>query len=147
MLHKDVFIEMICDGIHLCPEMIQLLFEVKGPDHIMLITDSMRAAGMPDGVYELGGLPATVKDGCARLANGRVAGSTLLFYNALRRVRTLTELPLAQLVKTTAWNQARSLGIRGLGKIKRGFCADFVRLDCDLTPVATWVDGTLKWKR
>ena len=147
MLHKDVFIEMICDGIHLCPEMIQLLFEVKGPDHIMLITDSMRAAGMPDGIYELGGLPATVKDGCARLANGRVAGSTLLFYNALRRVRVLTELPLAQLVKTTAWNQARSLGIRGLGKIERGFCADFVRLNNDLTPVATWVDGVQKWKR
>ena len=146
MLHKDVFIEMICDGIHLCPEMIQLLFEVKGPDHIMLITDSMRAAGMPDGVYELGGLPATVKDGCARLANGRVAGSTLLYYNALRRVRALTELPLAQLVKTTAWNQARSLGIHGIGKIERGFCADFVRLDNDLTPVATWVDGVKKWE-
>ena len=127
--------------------MIQLLFQVKGVDHIMLITDSMRAAGMPDGVYELGGLPATVKDGCARLANGRVAGSTLLFYKGLQRVRKLTELPLAQLVKTTAWNQARSLGIDGIGKIARGFNADFVRLDSTLAPVATWVDGRLAWSR
>ncbi|MBP5638736.1 MAG: N-acetylglucosamine-6-phosphate deacetylase [Victivallales bacterium] len=147
MLHKDVFIEMICDGIHLCPEMIQLLFQVKGVDHIMLITDSMRAAGMPDGVYELGGLPATVKDGCARLANGRVAGSTLLYYKGLQRVRRLTELPLAQLVKTTAWNQARSLGIDGIGKIARGFNADFVRLDSTLEPVATWTDGRRAWSR
>lgn len=145
MLHKDVFIEMICDGIHLCPEMIQLLFEVKGADRIMLITDSMRAAGMPDGIYELGGLPATVKDGCARLANGRVAGSTLLFYKALQRVRKLTELPLKELVKTCAWNQASSLGIEGIGKIARGFSADLVRLDSSLTPVEVWVDGVSKW--
>jgi len=146
MLHKDVFIEMICDGIHLCPEMIQLLFQVKGVGHIMLITDSMRAAGMPDGIYELGGLPATVKDGCARLANGRVAGSTLLFHKALQRVRKLTELPLAQLVKTTAWNQARSLGIPGIGKIQHGFNADFVRMNSALEPLAVWVDGKQKWK-
>lgn len=147
MLHKDVFIEMICDGIHLCHEMIQLLFNVKGVERIMLITDSMRAAGMPDGVYELGGLPATVKDGCARLANGRVAGSTLLFYKALQRVRKLTELPLAQLVKTTGWNQARSLGIPGIGKIARGFNADFVQMDESLVPVKTWLDGELAWSR
>jgi N-acetylglucosamine-6-phosphate deacetylase len=67
MLHDDIYIEMICDKIHLCPEMIQLLFKVKGCDKIMLITDAMRAAGMPDGKYDLGGMTATVKGGCARL--------------------------------------------------------------------------------
>lgn len=145
MLHKDVFIEMICDGIHLCPEMIRLLFEVKGCEHIMLITDSMRAAGMPDGVYELGGLPATVRNGCARLANGRVAGSTLLFYKGLQRVKKLTELPLSQLVKTTSWNQARSLGITGIGKIERGFNADFVKMNAALEPIQVWLDGRPVW--
>ena len=141
MLHKDMFVELICDGVHLCPEMIQLLFEVIGCERIMLITDSMRAAGMPDGDYELGGLPVTVRDGCARIANGRVAGSTLLFHQGLQRVRRLTQLPLAQLVKTTAWNQARSLGFSDRGKIEPGFRADLVRMSADLEPKQVWVAG------
>ena len=141
LLHKDVFVELICDGVHLCPEMIQLLFEVIGCERIMLITDSMRAAGMPDGDYELGGLPVTVRDGCARIANGRVAGSTLLFHRGLQRVRRLTQLPLAQLVKTTAWNQARSLGFADRGKIAPGFRADLVQMSADLEPKQVWVAG------
>ena len=141
MLHQDMFVELICDGVHLCPEMIQLLFEVIGCERIMLITDSMRAAGMPDGDYELGGLPVTVRDGCARIANGRVAGSTLLFHQGLQRVRRLTQLPLAQLVKTTAWNQARSLGFTDRGKIAPGFRADLVRMTPELEPKQVWVAG------
>ena len=145
LLHRDVFVELICDGVHLCPEMIQLLFMVKGCDQIMLITDSMRAAGMPDGDYSLGGLPVVVSNGCARLKTGQVAGSTLLFHEGLKRVRALTGLPLSQLVKTCAWNQARSLNITGIGKIAPGFHADLAVLDHDLNPAQTWVGGTLRW--
>ncbi len=146
LLHKDVFLEIICDGVHLCPEMIQLIFEVRGCDHVMLITDSMRAAGMPDGEYTLGGLEVVVKDRCARLKTGPVAGSTLLFHDGLRHVRNLTGLPLKELVKTTSWNQARSLNIPDIGKIEPGFRADFAILNRDLQPVSTWVDGRELWR-
>jgi len=143
LLHDDVFIEMICDKIHLCPEMIQLLFKIKGPDKIMLITDAMRAAGMPDGKYDLGGMTAIVRDGCARLASGAVAGSTLLYYHGLRNVHDITGLPLKELIKTTSWNQARSLGLPKLGKITPGFIADLFIMNSDFSPHKVFVDGKL----
>jgi N-acetylglucosamine-6-phosphate deacetylase len=143
LLHDDVFIEMICDKIHLCPEMIQLLFKIKGPDKIMLITDAMRAAGMPDGKYDLGGMTAIVRDGCARLASGAVAGSTLLYYQGLRNVHDITGLPLKELIKTTSWNQARSLGLPKLGKITPGFIADLFIMNSDFSPHKVFVDGKL----
>ena len=67
LLHDDVYAELICDKLHISPAMIQLVFKVKGPDHVVLITDAMRAAGMPDGEYDLGGLPVIVSGGAARL--------------------------------------------------------------------------------
>ena len=141
MLHKDVFVELICDGRHLCPEMIKLLFDVKGCDHIILITDAIRATNMPDGEYDLGGIIATVRDGCARTPAGRMAGSTLEYYQGLRRVVDTTGLPLSELIKTTSWNQAKSLGLENLGKIEPGFTADLVVLNKDFSPAAVWVNG------
>jgi N-acetylglucosamine-6-phosphate deacetylase len=121
--------------------MIQLLFKVKGCDKIMLITDAMRAAGMPDGKYDLGGMTATVKDGCARLASGAVAGSTLLYFQGLRNVYEITGLPLKELIKTTSWNQAKSLNLGKLGKIEPGFIADFALLNSDFNPAELFVNG------
>lgn len=141
LLHKDVLIEMICDKIHLCPEMIQLLFDIKGTEKIMLITDAMRGAGMPDGKYDLGGMTATIRDGCARLDSGAVAGSTLLYYQGLRNVYEITGLSLKELVKTTSWNQARSLGLEKLGKIEPGYIADIVICNNDFSPSMIFVDG------
>jgi N-acetylglucosamine-6-phosphate deacetylase len=143
LLHKDVFIEIICDGIHLCREMIQLLFNIKGADKIMLITDAMRGAGMPDGDYDLGGLKSTIRNGCARLSSGVVAGSTLLFYQGLRNAYEITGLPLKELIKTTSWNQAVSLGMGNIGKIAPGFIADIVILNDDFSPDKVIVDGKL----
>jgi len=141
MLHDDIYVEMICDLIHLSPEMIQLLFKVKGCDKIILITDAMRAAGMPDGKYDLGGMMATVKDGCARLPSGAVAGSTLLYFQGLRNVHKITGLPLKELIKTTSWNQAKSLNLGKLGKIEAGFIADLVLLNSDFSPAKVFVNG------
>lgn len=128
LLHDDVDTELICDGVHLCDEMIRLLFKVRPIERLLLITDSMRACGMPDGEYSLGGLPVAVHGGCARLATGQVAGSTLNYPEGLRRVARLTGLPLPQLIQTTSYNQARSLGLRDRGKIEPGFAADIAVL-------------------
>ena len=67
LLLDEVRLELICDKLHVSPEMIALTFKVKGAERIMLISDAMRASGMPDGEYTLGGLPVIVRDGAARL--------------------------------------------------------------------------------
>ena len=137
----DTLVEIITDGIHLVPEMIELIFALKPCDSIMLITDAMRGAAMPDGDYDLGGLPVKVIGGKAQLHDGTVAGSTLQLHRGFRRVRELTGLPLQDLVKTTGWNQARSLGFAGLGRIEAGAAADLVVLDEAMQQVQVWLDG------
>ena len=145
MFRKDTMPEMICDGVHLRPEIVKFLFEVIGPERIMLITDSMCAAGLDDGEYSLGGLPVVVRDGCARLTTGAVAGSTLVFDQGVRNVCKWTGLPLKEIVRTTAYNQARSLGFTDIGKLEAGFRANFVKLSRELYPQAAWIGGQMKW--
>jgi N-acetylglucosamine-6-phosphate deacetylase len=147
LLHQDVYVEMICDKLHLCPDMIKLVFSNKDLNHILLITDAMRAAGMPDGESSLGGLPVIVKDGAARLAsNGALAGSTLQICDALRNVYEITGLPLEQLVRTTSLNQANSLGLEKVGRLVPGYCADIVVLDERFKVQKTFVDGELRYE-
>ncbi len=145
LTHDDVYIEFICDKLHICPEMIALVFSIKGCDRIQLITDAMRAAGMPDGESSLGGLPVIVKDGAARLkSNGALAGSTLKINAALRNVAEITGYPLSELVKTTSWNQACALGLRGVGRLEPGYCADITILNGDFEVEKVFVDGVEK---
>ena len=97
---------------------------------------------MPDGEYEIGGLPLILKDGAARLAsNGALAGSVLVMNKALKNVYEITGLPLAQLIKTTSYNQACSLGLSKLGRIEPGYCADIAVLDSDFEVCQVWVNG------
>ncbi|MBR0460255.1 MAG: N-acetylglucosamine-6-phosphate deacetylase [Victivallales bacterium] len=148
LLEPDVAIEMICDKIHLAPDMIRLCFQVKNIDKILLITDCMEATGLPDGDYQLGGLAVVVKDGAARLkSNNALAGSTLQMNRALQNVFEVTGLPLKELVKTTSWNQARNLGLSGIGKVEAGYTADLTVLDANFHVQATFVDGALKFQR
>ena len=147
LLDQDVFIEMICDKLHLCPDMIKLIFSLKRIDRIQLITDAMRAAGMPDGESSLGGLAVIVKDGAARLAsNGALAGSTLQICDALRNVYEITGLPLKELIKTTSLNQAEALGLEKLGKIAPGYYADIVVLNDNFKVSKAFVDGELRYQ-
>ena len=146
LLDDDVYVEMICDGVHLCDPMIQLIARMKGPWRMMLITDAMRACAMPDGDYSLGGLPVVVKDGCARLTTGQVAGSTLRYPDGLKRLVRLTGLPLSEAVRATSLNQAESLHLGKRGKIERGFIADIVLLDRELDVQKTICNGILKWE-
>ena len=147
-LYDDkTYIEMICDKIHLCPDMIALAFKVKPIDKILLITDAMEATGLPDGDYQLGGLAVVVSDGAARLAsNGALAGSTLQFNTAFKNVAEVTGKPLCQLVKATSYNQACNLGIKNLGKIEEGFIADMTVLDDEFAVNQVYLDGVCKFK-
>ena len=142
LLHDDVFAELICDKLHISPAMIQLVFKVKGADHVVLITDAMRAAGMPDGEYSLGGLPVIVSEGAARLKEGgALAGSTLQICDALKNVCEVTGMALCELVRTTSDNQAQALDLGKIGRIEPGYAADLVLLDDDFKVLSTFVDG------
>jgi N-acetylglucosamine-6-phosphate deacetylase len=135
---------MICDKVHLCPEMIALVFEKKPVDAILLITDSMRASHLPDGPSSIGGLEVVVKNGEARLAsNGALAGSMLRMNHALKNVFEITKRPLCDLIQTTSYNQAVELGIGNrYGRIEAGYVADLTVLDVKTFDVKTvFVEG------
>ena len=152
LIADDVRTEIICDGVHLSDAMIRLVAKAKGPDGAMLITDAMRAAACPDGLYDLGGLRVRVERGRATLADvpfdpkatvSNVAGSVALFPECFRRWVRICGFPLCEAVKAAGWNQLRSLGIRDRGDIAPGQRADFAILDSDFAPVATIVGGRM----
>lgn len=146
-LDTTIRAEMICDKVHLCPDMLATAFKVLTPDRIMMITDSLACSGLPDGPSQLGGLPIMVKNGEARLLSGNLAGSTLNYSLGVRNIRQITGLPLSEIVKATSWNQAQSLGLSDRGKIAPGFAADFVLLGDDFLVQQTFVDGVCKFTR
>lgn len=143
LIDAGLMLELICDFIHLCPDMLRLVFQIVPIERLMLITDSMAASWVSEGEVWLGGLAVVVKEGAARLKDGgALAGSALRYNDGLRNIATLVPLPLHQLVKTTSWNQARSLGLPDLGKLEPGFFADIVILNPDFSVWKTLVDGT-----
>lgn len=141
LLDDGVLIEVITDTIHLCPDMIELVFKHRSCDQLMIITDSIAASHLGDGTYPLGDTVITVRDGAARIPAGNLAGSILQFHHGLKHVAGLTGLPLNQLAKTTAANQARSLGLRDRGAIRPGLLADLTLLDRDFAVQAVFVGG------
>ncbi len=147
LLDPTVNLEMICDTIHLCEDMIDLVFRLHSLDHIMLITDSIKASHLRDGQYPQGRSHIIVKDGAARIPEGNLAGSTLQFHHGLRHASRITGLPLNDLVKTTSTNQAVSLGLTDRGEIRPGLLGDIVLLTKDFEVEMTFVGGELKYQR
>ncbi|MGA1869755.1 MAG: N-acetylglucosamine-6-phosphate deacetylase [bacterium] len=142
LLDDDTGVEIICDRIHLCPEMIELIFKVKPIEKIMLITDSTSASGCDDGIYTMGGLEVKLEKGSVRLvSNGTLAGSTVRFNTALKNAYEITTLSLTQLVKTTSLNQAYALGLKKTGKLEPGYYADIVILNHEFVPTTVFVNG------
>ncbi len=142
LLDDSLKLEIICDGIHLCPAMLRLLFKLVPIDRLMLITDSIAASWLGDGETTLGGCSVSVKNGIARLKeSGALAGSTLRYHDGVKNVFEITGQPLHQIVKTTSWNQAQSLGLAHFGKLEPGFHADIVLLNDDFSVWKTFVGG------
>jgi N-acetylglucosamine-6-phosphate deacetylase len=141
LLDDTVMIELICDTIHLCPDMIRLTFKHRSCHQIMLITDSIAAAHLGDGRYPLHDGEIIVKDGAARIPAGNLAGSIVTFDEGLRNVVRLTGLPLNELAKTCSANQARSLKLKDRGRIQQGLLADLTLLTPELDVVAVYVGG------
>lgn len=110
-LEGDKYGELISDGVHISPEMIRLATRAKGVDRITLISDSVAAAGYPDGYYAVGGLPIVVKDGIARtIENGALAGSTLSLDRAVNLFAEFCGLPLSEAILAATKNPAMQVG-------------------------------------
>ena len=135
--------EMICDGVHIHPSVVRATFKMLGADRIVLISDSMRAAGMPDGQYTLGGLDVNVADGRAPLVgSGALAGSATNLMECMKRVVKKMGIPLETAVACASANPAKCLGIDGeYGSIEPGKRGNVVLLDHDLELKAVVKDG------
>ncbi len=125
--------ELICDGIHVHPAMVRAAFRLFGDDRIILISDSMRAAGMEDGEYDLGGQKVIVHGNRAVLEDGTIAGSVTSLLNCMRKAVKDMGIPLASAVKCAAVNPARAIGILdNYGTLAPGKYANILLLDEEL---------------
>jgi N-acetylglucosamine-6-phosphate deacetylase len=126
LTNNQLSADVIADGIHVDPTVVDLLFRAKGIEKFVLITDAISATGMPDGRYQLGTLEVELKDGrCTR--DGNLAGSALTMDRAVRNVIKFAGLDLQQAVRAASMNPAKAVGIKK-GIIEAGADADFVVL-------------------
>ena len=141
--NKDVMAEIICDGIHIHPSVVRATFQMMGADRMILISDSMRATGRPDGQYTLGGLDVKVVGRLATLvSDGAIAGSATNLMDCMRTVVKKMDLPLETAVACATINPARSLGVEEqYGSLEAGKKAHVVLLDQDLELKAVIKDG------
>lgn len=144
LLDRDITVEMIVDGIHIHPEMVRLAYIVKGPEKVCIITDAMKAKGLKDGMYELGGQPVHVQNGIATLENGTLAGSVLTMDQAFRNILTYTGCTIEEAVRMTSVNQAKEFGLLSKGILDVGKDADMVILSPQLEVIDTISLGVFK---
>lgn len=122
----ECMVELICDGYHIHPSAIRAAFRMFGPERVILISDSMRATGMENGTYELGGQEVTVKDRKAVLKDGTLAGSATNLYGCMCKAVEFG-IPLEQAIMAATANPARSIGIFDrVGSIRIGKQADLL---------------------
>jgi N-acetylglucosamine-6-phosphate deacetylase len=119
--------DIIADGIHVAPEVVQLFLKAKGLDGSILITDATAAAGMPDGTYQLGPIEVEVKDGKCTV-DGKLAGSVLTMDRAVRNITEFADWSLRDAVRAATLNPARAAGLAQSGVLAPGAEADLVVL-------------------
>ena len=126
--------ELICDGVHIHPSVVRATFQLFGDDRMILISDSMRAAGMEDGQYTLGGQDVAVKGKYATLvSDGALAGSVTNLMDCMRTAVKEMQIPLESAIACATMNPAKAIGIYDrYGSISTGKIANLVLLDQDL---------------
>ncbi|HVV56152.1 MAG TPA: N-acetylglucosamine-6-phosphate deacetylase [Mucilaginibacter sp.] len=148
-LIDDMFVEIIADGVHLPAPLLKLICKIKGPDRIALITDAMRAAGMPDGESVLGSLKdgtrVIVEDGVAKMPDRQsFAGSVATFDRLVRNMVNLAGVSLTEAIRMAATTPAKIMKIDGRkGSIEKGKDADIVIFDKDIHIQQTIIAGKI----
>ena len=141
VLTSDVFNEIIADGRHVHPENVKMLYKLKGNKKLIAITDSIEAAGMPDGEYKLGINDVVLKGSDAFLkGTSSRAGSVLTMDNALKNLMAFLDISLEEAIPMLTQNPADLLGLNK-GYIRIGYDADFTVLDKELNVVGTVIGG------
>ncbi|MEM1732637.1 MAG: N-acetylglucosamine-6-phosphate deacetylase [Desulfurococcaceae archaeon] len=145
---RGVFVELIADFIHLHPGVVKMVIDYASPDRVVLVTDSIAATDMPDGVYELGGLKISVERGVCKLVGAdKLAGSTLTMDKAIRNIVELG-YSLVDVVKMASLTPAKSIELDiKIGDIKPGYRADLIVLDEGFNVLKTIVNGVIVYER
>ena len=139
---SGAYAELICDGLHIHPAVIRITFKLFG-EKTLLISDSLRCAGMPDGNYELGGQPIVVKDSRATLLDGTLAGSCISLLTAVKNVISFG-IPAESAVCAATEAAAKAIRCDSfVGSIEVGKFADMLVLDRDFNLLTTIIDGKI----
>ena len=139
----NVMVELICDGVHIHPSVVRNTFRIFGDDRVVLISDSMRATGMEDGSYTLGGQDVIVKGALATLIDGTIAGSVTNLYDCMKKAVSMG-IAKESAIKAATINPARSIGIDNVvGSIEVGKRADIVFADKDLNREIIMIGGKM----
>lgn len=147
LLNDNVYTEIIADYRHVSKEMLKLIFKCKPIDKIVLITDSIMAKNMKDGIYSLGGQKVFLKDELPLLSDGTIAGSVLKLNKALKNIRDLNlGLSFEEIINLATSNPAHNLGIFDkVGSIKKGKNANLTIIDKDFNVYMTICNGDIKY--
>ena len=138
---EQVSAELISDGQHVHPASVRLAFRIFGASRMVLISDSLRCCGMPDGEYELGGQQVFLQGGIARLADGTIAGSATNLFECMQRAVSFG-ISREDAIRAATYNPARQIGaLSEVGSIAEGQCADFVICDAELNRKEVWLAG------
>ncbi|WP_374022718.1 N-acetylglucosamine-6-phosphate deacetylase [Mycobacterium sp. HNNTM2301] len=141
--HPEVTVELIADGVHLHPAVVDAVLAAAGPDRVAMVTDAIAAAGRSDGAFRLGAVAVDVVSGVARVRGTQtIAGSTATMDRLFRNVNAGAGLAAAALA--TSGTPARALGLKRVGRLRAGYDANLVVLDGDLRVAAVMVAG--RWR-
>lgn len=141
-LADDAYAEIIADCVHTSEDAISLLIRNKTDRRVILITDAMRAKGLKDGTYDLGGQEVIVKGPEARLKDGTLAGSVLKMIDGVKNVKRITGVPMESLIRMASTNPAENLGVADRkGTIRVGKDADLLVVDDRLSIIHTYCRG------
>jgi len=140
---REVFLELIADGVHVHPSVLGMAYRLKGYERIILVSDGSRAVGMVDGEYELGGQTICVNQKEARLADGTLAGSTASLLDGVRTMLFRIGVPVHEAVQMATLVPAKLLGVdKRIGSLEPGKEATFLRLGADWLLKEIWLRGS-----
>lgn len=148
-LENNAFVELICDNIHIHPAVVCFTFRTFGADRVVLIADSLRSCGLPDGEYTLGGQAVTVRGRKATLTEqpGTIAGSNTCLYDCMRCAVQEMGVPLEDAVRAASENPARSIGVDAdYGSLAEGRWGNVILADQQLNIVAVIRKGEVIWE-
>jgi len=138
-VHKNIYAQLIGDGFHVSPAVVYATYKMFGSEKVVLISDTIRPAGMPDGEYNSGGLTVTLKNSEARLSDGTIAGGFTFLFDILKKVVSYG-VPFEDALRSATQTPAEMLGIKK-GKIESGYDADLLIIDENINLLNVFVGG------